>query len=235
MRPAKACVSRLTSFALLGALLLLPATAQAAHDDSTLVALRVTVGSVDPGTGEVTITVSATGLDSDNFYAATGAFLGNVFLLSNVPYTLVTPDLPAIDWGDGSTISATNLTFTGTDGTVGEGLVRRTYSRQFSHTYTSAGNFTIQVGGMNVYAGFGSPFTITSGNPVYANTWRAHTTGSATTTLPLEGGAATDTSLAVTNTATVDLSAVPAIERTGLGILALLLAAAGVTLLAWRR
>jgi len=213
--------------ALILGLIFVPLGARAAHDDSTLIALRVTVGSVNPSTGDVTITVSATGMDSHSFGPTNGAYLGSQFLHDLNHLTVVTPALPAVDWGDGSTLGATNLPFTGTNGTI-NGYTRQNYRGQFSHTYGAPGSYTVRVAGMNVY-NRSTEYQITSGNPVYATIWRFHTSGSQVYTY------ARLTTLAVSASTTASLVVVSTLGKSSLSMLALSLLALGAALLLWRR
>lgn len=195
------------------------------HDDSTLRGLRVTVGSVNPGTGDVAITVTATGVDSSTFRSTHGLFLGSQFKYDGDVYTLVSPRYPAIDWGDGSTIGATHVTLTSTTAGINGGP---RYKRQFSHTYGTAGVFTIRAFGYDVYQAMQSPLY---GNAVTAATWLAHSSGSSTDTFTGDeeypGGVSASTAVTIT--------AVPAMQRTGLATLALMLALTGAALLLFKR
>lgn len=195
------------------------------HNDSTLKGLRVTVGSVNPGTGDVTITVTATGVDSSTFRSTRGLFLGSQFLYDASVYTLVSPKYPAIDWGDGTTVGATNVTLTGA--TAGANGGPR-YKRQFSHTYGTAGVFTIRVFGFDVYQSGASPLY---GNAVTAATWLAHSSGSSTDTFTGDG----EYPGGVSASTAVTITAVPAMQRTGLALLALVLAMTGAALLLFKR
>lgn len=210
--------------AVLVAGLVLATPAWANHDDSTLVGLRVTVGSVNPTTGDVTITVTA----SDD--ASTGnttsdilsnAYLGTVFAYDGSSYTLSNPKIPAIDWGDGATLGNAKVPFTTIVAGTHNGNEVARYKGQFAHTYGAPGVYTIKAFGINVYGEAGTPIY---GNEVTAATWSAN------------GGSFSETTPdGVSATAMVTLAAVPAMQRTGLALLALVLALTGAALLLLKR
>lgn len=119
--------------------------------------------------------------------------------------------LPAIDFGDGSSVSATPVSFvSGAAGTP------QTYRASFSHTYGSAGLFTIRA--TNGLSGTARTINIlVYGNPLTASNAPVTATG----INPQK----------VTDTAVVDFSSVPAAPRIGLLLLAGALLAAGALLL----
>ncbi|MDG1389600.1 MAG: hypothetical protein P8P79_14270 [Halioglobus sp.] len=132
-------------------------TAHAGHDDTTLRTLQVTVSDVSGA--DVTIDISGIGVDSESLASA---YLGTQFRLdSNFvgPWNPTNP--PAINWGDGNTVAATAIPFTGT--TPGYGDPDRTFTGEFMHTYAAPGNYTISVFGANVYAQNSSDYGPDSG------------------------------------------------------------------------
>lgn len=213
-------------------LIAVSSAAWANHDDSELQGLRVTVGSVDSVTGDVTITITATGLDSSTFRTGTGLFLGTQFLKdanTGTPVlSMISPKIPAIDWGDGSTLAATNVPLSSATGGNGGNPL---YKGQFSHTYATAGSYTIRAFGVHVREG-GYLSTNTNipyyGNAVYQPTWKVKS---------YSGGTNTYRSVAfgVSQTATATLAAVPSLPSKGLGALAAALALSGAALLTIRR
>jgi hypothetical protein len=133
----------------------------AADDDTTLRGLRVTVTNINDF--DVTIDVLGQGTYSSDLPAAR---LGSEFFYDYTYYpglnhwTNSVP--PAVDWGDGSTITNVGVPFTGSNpanGTV-------TFKGQFKHTYAAPGSHTIRSFGSNIYiASYTTPTAaVLSGN-----------------------------------------------------------------------
>jgi hypothetical protein len=131
-------------------------TANAAHDDTTLRTLQVSVANV--AGVNVTIDISGSGHDSEDLASA---YLGTQALGDSSVGTWNPSAPPAINWGDGSTLAATQIPFT--DTVTASPLDRRTFTGQFMHTYAAPGNYTISVFGSNIYAASASSYSIASG------------------------------------------------------------------------
>lgn len=214
-------------------LLLLSANpAFAAHDDTTLSYLRVTV--IDVNGAEVTIRVESRGWDSTQIPFAR---LGRQFYLDASPPTYSLNSWtnggvpPAIEWGDGETIANTYLSFTNTVPIRGGADVLRWASREFTHTYDAPGEYTIRVFGSNRYV----PNSPAEYPITYGNTFSTTSPG----TQAARGGKGGFKSglqpIGITNTAEVEVGAsileVPVGSGWGLGLLGLLLAGVGVVVL----
>ena len=72
---------------------------------------------------------------TSSFYTSTYFYT----YLSTQGKTLYNPELPAIDWGDGSVVNATTMPLVATSPT-------NTYRRSFSHSYASTGSYQVRVG-----------------------------------------------------------------------------------------
>jgi len=221
---------------LLAALIVAAApTARAGHDDTTLVALRVTVSNVSGSM--VTIDVTARGIDSSELSSAP---LGRDFFYDHEISTSALDHWtnagvpPAIDWGDGMIVANTALPKTDySSSTPTSGRPISFFAGQFMHTYAAPGVYTIRVFGTNVYANSTEEsYTITSGN-----TFSTSTPG-----IAFNSGTSTDTSFAsglvpigITDTAmaTVSpiLSEIPTASTVGLLLLGLALAGGGLLVL----
>ncbi len=201
-------------------LVLAAATGHAAHDDTTLRALQVSISDISGN--DVTIDVSGSGIDSDSLASI---YLGTEALWDGYAAHWSPPAPPAVDWGDGNVLATTQIPFSGTNGTFnGYGL--KTFAGQFMHTYAAPGNYTISVFGSNVYANSGSEYSIASGtlsvsSPVLTNT--NGSTNSLTGTQPI--GILKSVVAAVGGA----LEPVPALPGLLLGALAALMAWTGVT------
>jgi hypothetical protein len=210
-------------------------TARAGHDDTSLVALRVTVSDVS-GT-MVTIDVAARGIDSS---ALSSAPLGRDFFYDHDTGTSALDHWtnagvpPAIDWGDGMIVANTALPKTDySSSTPTSGRTISFFAGQFMHTYAAPGVYTIRVFGTNVYANStDESYTITSGN-----TFSTSTPG-----IAFNSGTSTEPSWAyglvpigITDTSMVTVSAavleIPTASTVGLVLLGLALAGGGFFLL----
>lgn len=152
--------------------------ARAYHDTTTLIGLRVTVTSVSGN--DVTIQVAGQGVGSSSLPSAR---LGSQFFLNGAS-TLdrwVSAGLPAIDWGDGSVIQNTGISFTNTTGSTGPSpfATTRFFSGQFVHSYAAVGDYTIRVFGTDAFA---YSAIISSGNPVSATNPLIEYSGNTTAT-----------------------------------------------------
>jgi len=74
---------------------------------------------------------------STHTYPITYSYFNTTEYISG--HTLLTPRIPAVDWGDGVTIQRTTLPL------VGSGTTH-VYRRSFSHTYASTGDYNVRVG-----------------------------------------------------------------------------------------
>lgn len=178
---------------LIGLVLVLSATpVHASHWDG----IKVTITNLDVPTKTSDIDITA--------YTSTTNTLSNLVKIGPFPYVAGAPIYPAIDWGDGSTVSTTSLTVIAT----GPPAAMR---GSFSHSYGGVGPYTVRVAS----GCCGGGPTAETGNPVY------------------ETSAAHDPSYVrqFTNTVVVDFSSVPAASGLGLFLLAGALLAAGAILL----
>lgn len=222
---------------LLAVLILVAApTASAGHDDTSLVALRVTVSDVSGAM--VTIDVTARGLDSSELSSAR---LGRDFFYDHDTSTSALDHWtnagvpPAVDWGDGNTIANTAIPKTNySPATPTSGRIISSYAGQFSHTYAAPGVYTIRVFGTNVYAdgGEGGSYYITSGNTFSTSTpGIAYNSGTTTNTSWRSGLVP----IGITDTSMVTVSAsaleIPTASTVGLVLLGLVLAGGGLFVL----
>ncbi len=174
--------------------------------------IRVGVNAVDPATKNATVSVL---VYHSTYYPYTTAWIGD---------PLFTPTVPAIDWGDGSTmppitVLGGGLPLLGTYTVTNFGGLQvpsKVYGALFSHTYPSFGSFTVVTAsfpGIN----FSPSITGVTGNYTYRGTYVG---------FPV---------FIFTNSTVVTLLAnvldIPTASTAGLGILALILAAAGFWLI----
>jgi hypothetical protein len=175
-------------FALLA--LLMSASAQASHNDSVPVGLRVSITNSDPASGRVDFDVTLTSISNNKSFAS--PWLGNIFWydyypsgfnkgtstsVRSSPLTLLNPMVNAISFGDGQVIVATQIPIVSTTGTnnsvkadagpQGGNPANRSVARgSFSHTYAQPGNYTIRANAVGNYLGnIASPsFPLFGGN-----------------------------------------------------------------------
>jgi hypothetical protein len=163
-------------FALLA--LLMSASAQASHNDSVPVGLRVSITNSDPASGRVDFDVTLTSISNNKSFAS--PWLGNIFWYNyypsgfnkgtitqttrSSPLTLLNPMVNAISFGDGQVIVATQIPIVSTTGTnnsvradagpQGGDPGNRSIARgSFSHTYAQPGNYTIRANAVGNYLG----------------------------------------------------------------------------------
>jgi hypothetical protein len=199
----------------------------------------ITVSSTNGTTVDFDITLTTTGTSPLGTIGSPVGFLGNLWSFQysffgtvTNRYVAINPALPAIDYGDGSTLDNTVLPM------VAPGPPR-VYQGSFMHTYPSQGSYTATAG---VFRFIGPAATVTPPAPGNGN---LVTLGTATPiqfyryllpTFPtptyLSGTFGTPYVIGMTNSATVQAFAdIPAVQPIGLFLLAGLLAAGGLFLL----